>query len=288
MNKLAIIAIAGAAAIDIERQATYDKDAFYGDGNAGKRGPKETLDAFWHAAHNSKSAKAFHKKAAKQGAYIPSGNKNDKAPTWHNNGGYAQQSNEIEFGQKLAQEYNDDVQDPNAGLSQTTDAAAVAAEDEKKPVPGKTKKAKKSKSKKGKKSKSKGKKKGSKSKGKKKSKSKGKRKGSRKGKKGLKGGKKVKVAKEEPYTGPNGIPVPDKDKQFKLWGDGNGSGSEKQDVFWDMGHMSKTSKQFDDWARYPDLHSGNKRDKVPQLNKNGFFAQSKSNFSNFVGEYSEW
>jgi hypothetical protein len=264
MNKIAIIALAGAVSAT-EKHARYDGDAYYADGNANKRNNRETLDAFWHAAHNSATEEEFHRKAANQGAFIKSSNQNDKRPTFHNNGGYAQQWRQNALHQRLVEEYSDDLSDPNAGLSQTTDADG----DDKKPkTPKSTKSKSKSKGKKAKKSKSK-----SKGKGQKKSKSKGKGKGKKGGKKGAKGGKKVKAAKEEPYTGPNGIPVKDSDKQFKLWGNGNGSGSEKQDVFWDMGHMSKTSDQFNDWARYPDLHSGNKRDRMPALNKNGFFAQ---------------
>ena len=65
MNKIAIIALIGAAST---MEVNYDGDAYYGDGNAG-RGPKETLDAFWHAAHTS-STDEFHKTSAKQGAFI--------------------------------------------------------------------------------------------------------------------------------------------------------------------------------------------------------------------------
>jgi hypothetical protein len=90
MNKIAIIALIGAVSA-IEKTNTYDGDAFYGDGNAGKHGPKETLDAYWHAAHNAATTEDFDKKAALQGAFVPSSNKGDKAPTYHNNGGYVQQ-----------------------------------------------------------------------------------------------------------------------------------------------------------------------------------------------------
>ena len=184
MNKIAIIAFAGVVSAT-EKTNTYDGDAYYGDGNAGKHGPKETLDAYWHIAHNSATSEEFDKKAALQGGFVKSANSGDKAPKYHNNGGYMQQyrQNALQqrLNQQMAYEYNDDVQEANAGLSQSV------AEDEDKP---KAKPAKKSKSKGKKKgSKSKGKKKGSKSKGKKKgSKSKSKSKG--KGKKAKKGGKK--------------------------------------------------------------------------------------------------
>lgn len=88
MNKIAIIALIGAAnAMNVN----YDGDAFYGDGNAGKRNPKETLDAYWHAAHNTNTTADFHKVAALQGAFVPASHQEDGAPTYHNNGGFAQQ-----------------------------------------------------------------------------------------------------------------------------------------------------------------------------------------------------
>ena len=176
MNKFALIALVGAASAT-ELHATYDGDAFYGDGNAGKRNPKETLDAYWHAAHNAADADAFHRKAALQGAFVPSSNKVDTAPTYHNNGGYVQQNRH--------------------------DAL---------------------------------------------------------------------LAQAPSHWGPNGTPIKNKDKIFKLWGTGNGGGNEHQDVFWDMGHLSKNATQFNKWARYPDLLSENKKDKAPK-GFNGFYAQ---------------
>ena len=88
MNKIAIIALIGAASTS---QVNYDKDAFYGNGNAG-RNPHETLDAYWHAAHDSKTTEEFHKKSALQGAFVPASHQEDGAPTYHNNGGFVQQN----------------------------------------------------------------------------------------------------------------------------------------------------------------------------------------------------
>jgi hypothetical protein len=93
MNKFAIMALVGAASsieLTHHHHAKYDGDNFYGDGNAGKHNPKETADAFWHAAHNAESTDDFHAKVANQGAFIPSVNGPDSAPTYHNNGGYVQ------------------------------------------------------------------------------------------------------------------------------------------------------------------------------------------------------
>ena len=90
MNKIAIIAMVGAVSAT-EKTNTYDKDAFYGDGNSGNTGPRETLDAYWHVAHDAPTSEDFDKKVALQGAFVPSSNKGDKAPVFHNNGGYAQQ-----------------------------------------------------------------------------------------------------------------------------------------------------------------------------------------------------
>lgn len=89
MNKFTLIALIGAT---YAVQVNYDKDAFYGDGNAGKRNPKETLDAYWHAAHNAKTTDDFHKTAALQGAFVPASHQEDGAPTYHNNGGYVQKN----------------------------------------------------------------------------------------------------------------------------------------------------------------------------------------------------
>ena len=88
MNKIAIIALVGAAST---KQVKYDGDAFYGDGNAG-RNPKETLDAYWHAAHDAKTTEDFHKTSALQGAFVPASHQEDEAPKFHNNGGYVQQN----------------------------------------------------------------------------------------------------------------------------------------------------------------------------------------------------
>jgi hypothetical protein len=90
MNKIAFIALIGAASAT-EKTNTYDKDAYYGNGNSGNMGQKETLDAFWHAANGAATSEDFDKKVALQGAFVPSSNMGDKAPTFHNNGGYAQQ-----------------------------------------------------------------------------------------------------------------------------------------------------------------------------------------------------
>jgi len=73
-------------------KVNYDGDDFYGDGNAGKRNPKETLDAYWHAAHWAPTSEAFHKKAALQGAFVPASHQEDGVPTYHNNGGYVQKN----------------------------------------------------------------------------------------------------------------------------------------------------------------------------------------------------
>ena len=61
---------------------------------------------------------------------------------------------------------------------------------------------------------------------------------------------------------------------MQLWTNGNGAGSEKQDVFWDMAHAAKDAHQFHKWARYPDLHSENKGDAKPE-GFNGFYAQKE-------------
>ena len=66
MNKIAIIALIGAAST---MKVNYDGDAYYGNGNAG-RGPKETLDAYWHAAHDAATTEDFHKTSALQGAFV--------------------------------------------------------------------------------------------------------------------------------------------------------------------------------------------------------------------------
>lgn len=274
MNKIAIIALASAVSAT-EKTNSYDGDAFYGDGNGGKRGPRETLDAYWHIAHNAASPEDFDKAAALQGAFVPSSNKGDKVPSYHNNGGYVQQyrQNALQqrLNQQMAYEYNDDVKDSQAGLAQ----GQGEDQEEDKPKPAK-------KAKKDKKSKSKGKKKGSKSKGKgkkakkdKKSKSKGKKDGKKEGPKKVaaKAAPKPKPVVEEEYKGPNGIPVKESDKIFKLWTNGNGAGSEKQDVFWDMGQKAKTAEEFDKFARQPDLRSMNKKDKAPKMNQSGFYAQ---------------
>ena len=77
MNNIAIMALIGATSsfeLNSNQYAMYDGDAFYGDGNAGKHNPKETLDAYWHAAHDTTTTDKFHEKAALQGAFIPSSN----------------------------------------------------------------------------------------------------------------------------------------------------------------------------------------------------------------------
>ena len=78
------------------------------------------------------------------------------------------------------------------------------------------------------------------------------------------------------HWGPNGTPVPEANKAFHLWTNGNGAGSEKQDVWWDMAHHAESEEQFHNWARYPDLHSENSGDSEPKMNKNGFFIAAQT------------
>ena len=64
------------------------------------------------------------------------------------------------------------------------------------------------------------------------------------------------------------------------WTDGNGAGSEKQDTFWDMGHLSATAGEFDNKARSPKIASWNAEDGAPAEHANGFtasFNQMKQN-----------
>uniref|UniRef100_A0A7S3IZ21 Uncharacterized protein n=1 Tax=Strombidium inclinatum TaxID=197538 RepID=A0A7S3IZ21_9SPIT len=59
--------------------------------------------------------------------------------------------------------------------------------------------------------------------------------------------------------------------QVGYWGNGNGSGSEKQDGWWDIGHATKSEEEFDHkaaWSVF--MPSDNKVDGTPSVGPNNW------------------